>query len=78
MQGGTHEEMPRPAISPMDGAAELLAEAGVDFCMVDVKMVASKVVELIFGEAQFPGDVVPADGEGVVVFDDEGHGVVVK
>ena len=41
-------------------------------------MVTSKVVELVLGEPQFPGNVVPVDGEGVVVFDDEGHGVVVK
>ena len=46
--------------------------------MVKVKVVTSKVVELTFGEAQFPGDVAPADGEGIVVFWDEGHGVVVK
>ena len=78
MQGGTHEETPRPAILGVDGAAGLLAEAGVGFCMVEVKVVTSKVVELIFGEAQFPGDVTPADGEGVVMFDDEGHGAVVK
>ena len=41
-------------------------------------MVMSKVVELVLGEPQFPGNVAPADGEGVVVFDDEGHGIVVK
>ena len=46
--------------------------------MVEVKVVTSKVVELILGETQFPGNVTPADGEGVVVFDDEGHGIVVK
>ena len=62
----------------MDGAAGLFAKAGVDFCVVKVKMVTSKVVELILGETQFPGNVAPADGEGVVVFDDEGHGIVVK
>ena len=62
----------------MDGAARLLAEARVGFCMVKVEVVTSEVVELVFGEAQFPGDVAPADGEGVVVFRDEGHGVVVK
>ena len=62
----------------MDGAAGLLAKAGVGFCMVEAKMVTSKVVKLILGETQFPGNVVPADGEGIVVFDDEGHGIVVK
>ena len=72
------EEMPHPVILLMDGAACLLAKAGVGFCMVEVKLVTSEVVELIFGEAQFPGDVIPADGEGIVVFDNEGHGTVVK
>ena len=70
--------MPCPVISPMDGTAGFLAEAGVGFCVVKIKMVTSKVFELIFGEAQFPGDVTPADGKGIVVFDDEGHGMVVK
>ena len=62
----------------VDGAARLLAKVGVDFCVVEVEMVTSKVVELVLGEPQFPGNVVPVDGEGVVVFDDEGHGIVVK
>ena len=62
----------------MDGAAGLLAKAGVGFCVVEVKVVTSKVVELILGETQFPGNVTPADGEGIVMFDDEGHGIVVK
>ena len=62
----------------MDGATELLAEADMSFCMVDVKMIVSEVVELIFGEAQFPRDVTPADGKGIVMFDDEGHGTVTK
>ena len=62
----------------MDGAAKLLAEPGVGLSMVKVKVVASEVVKLVFGEAQFPGNITPADGEGVVVFDDEGHGIVVK
>ena len=65
-------------ILAMDGATELLAEAGVCFCVVEVEMVASEEVELIFGEAQLPRDVTPVDGEGVVVFDDERHGMVVK
>ena len=62
----------------MDGAAELLAEAGVSFCVVKVKVIASEEVELIFGEAQFPGDIAPANGESIVVLDDEGHGIVTK
>ena len=70
--------MPCPVISMVDGATELLAEAGVSFCMVEVEMIASEEVELIFGETQFPGDITPADGESVVMFDDEGHGTVTK
>ena len=62
----------------MDGAADLLAETGVGFSMVEVKVVSSEIVKLVFSEAQFPGNITPADGEGVVVFDDEGHGIVVK
>ena len=46
--------------------------------MVKVEVVTSEVVELVFGEAQFPGDITPADGESVVVFYDEGHGMVTK
>ena len=70
--------MPRPAILVVDGAARLLAEARVGFRMVEIEVVASKVIELIFGETQFPGDVTPADGECIVVFWDEGHGVIIK
>ena len=62
----------------MDGAAGLPAEARMGLCVIEVKVVVSKVVELILSETQFPGDVAPADGEGVVMFDDEGHGTVVK
>ena len=78
VQGGTHKEMPHPVISTMDGVTERLAEAGVGFCVVKVKMIVSEEVELVFCEAQFPGDVTPADGEGIVMFDDEGHGIVTK
>ena len=62
----------------MDGAAKLLAETGVGPSMVEVEVIASEVVKLVFGEAQFPGNITPVDGEGVVVFDDEGHGMVIK
>ena len=62
----------------MDGAARVLAEAQVDFRVVKIEVVVSKVSELILGEAQFPGEVAPAEGESIVVFWNEGHGVVVK
>ena len=78
MQGGTHKEMPHPAILVMDRAAGLLAETGVGFGVVEVKLVKVEVSELVPSETQFPGNVIPLDGEGVVVFWGEGHGVVVK
>ena len=62
----------------MDGTAEVPTEVGVRLCMVEVEMVAPEEGELVRGETQFPGDVAPADGKGVVVFDDERHGMVVK
>ena len=78
VQGGTHEEMPCPAISVVDGAARFLTEARVGFCMVEVQVVVSKIIELVLSEAQLPGDVAPMDGKGVVMFWDKGHGIVVK
>ena len=62
----------------VDGAAGLLAEAGVGSSMVKVNVVESEVSKLIDSETQFPGDVCPPDGEGVVMFWGEGHGEVVK
>ena len=62
----------------MDGAARLFTEGGVSMSVFKGKFVEAKVLELVLGEAQLPGDVGPADGEGVIVFDDEGHGEVVK
>ena len=56
----------------------LLAEVGMGLGMVEVEVVMSEVFKLVSGEAQFPRDVTPADGEGVVMFDDEGHGIVTK
>ena len=78
MQGGTHKEMPHPAISVVDGAARFLTEARVGFCVVEVQVVALKIIKLVLSEAQLPGDVASADGEGVVMFWNEGHGIVVK
>ena len=78
LQGGTHEATPHPAVLIVDRATGLLTEAGVDFSMVEVKTTQLKVLELVFGEAQFPGNVWPPDGESVVMCWGEGHGIVVK
>ena len=77
MQGGTHKETPHPVILVVNGAAGLLTEAGVGFGMVEVKLMEAEISELVYGEAQFPGDVCPPDGEGVIMFWGEGHGMVV-
>ena len=62
----------------VDGAAWFLTEAGVGFSVVKVKIVKLKVLELVFGEAQFPGNVCPPDGEGIVMCWNERHSVMVK
>ena len=78
LQEGTHKETPRPIVLIVDRAAGLLTEAGVGFGMVKVELMEVEVLELVYGEAQFPRDVSPPDRKGVVVCSDEGHGVVVK
>ena len=60
-QGGTYEETPHPAVLVMDGAAELLAEEGMGFGMVELELMEAKVFELVLGEAQFPGNISPAE-----------------
>ena len=70
--------MPCPAILVMDGAAMPFTKGGVGVGMVEGEFVEAEILELVLGEAQFPRDVVWADGEGIVMFDDEGHGEVVK
>ena len=69
IQGGTHEETPHPVSLVMDGAAGFLTEAGVDSSMVKVEVVVMEETELVYGEAQFPGDVGPVDG-GINVLQD--------
>ena len=59
--------MPCPVVSVMDGAAGLLAEEGMGFGMVEVELMEAKVLELVFGEAQFPGNINPADRKGIVM-----------
>ena len=46
--------------------------------MVKIETAEMKELELIKGEAQFPRDICPSDREGVVVWSNEGHGIVVK
>ena len=70
--------MPHPVVLVVDGAAQFLAEAGVGFGMVKVKITETKEFELVEGETQFPRDVCPPDREGIVVWLSEGHGIVVK
>ena len=60
--------MPHPVILIVDGAAGLLAEAGVGLSVIKVKVVKMEVFELVDCEAQLPGDVGPADRKGIVVF----------
>ena len=86
IQGGTHEETPRPEMSVMDRAACLFAEMGVSSGVVQVKLVSAKEVELIDCKAEFPGDVGPMEGRGFnlcwgfLLFSSAGmrHGVVFK
>ena len=70
--------MPRPVVLVVDGAAGLFTEAGVGFGVVEVELMEAEVLELVYGEAQFPRDVSPLDRKGIIVCSDEGHGVVVK
>ena len=86
IQGGTHEEMPRPGVLVMDGAACLSTEMGVGLGVVQVKFVAAKEVELVDSETEFPGDVSPMEGRrinflwGFFGFSSAGvrHGIVFK
>ena len=62
IQGGTHEETPRPMMLVMDGTTSFFAEAGVDSGVVKVEVVAVEEAKLVYGETQFPRDVGPMDG----------------
>ena len=48
------------------------------FGVVKVKVLKVKELELVEGETEFPRDVCTPDGEGIVMWSSEGHGVVVK
>ena len=78
MQGGTHEETACPVVLIMDGATLSLTEGWMGMGMFEGEFVEAKVFELVFGEAQLPRNVGRADGEGIVMFDDERHGEMVK
>ena len=70
--------MPHPVVLVVDGAAGFLAEASMGFGVVEIKVMEAEELELVHGEAQFPRDIAPPNGEGSVVWSNEGHGVVVK
>ena len=53
-------------------------ERRVDVSMAEGEFIDAEIFELILGKAKFPRDVAWMDGEGVIVFDEEGHGEVVK
>ena len=85
IQGGTHEETPRPVTLVMDGTAGFLTEAGVGPGVVKVEVIVVEEVKLVYGEAQFSRDVGPMDGgfsvfQGFLLFSSSGvrHGVVFK
>ena len=61
IQGGTHGETPRPGVSSMDRAANFPTEVGVKVCVSQVEFISSKEVELVYGEAKFPGDICPME-----------------
>ena len=61
----------------VDGAAQFLAEAGVGFGMVKVETTEMKEFELVEGEAQFPRNIYPLDREGIVMWLNKGHGIVI-
>ena len=86
IQGGTHEETPRPGVSGVDRAANFSTEVGVKVGVLQVKFISTKEIELVYGEAQFPRDVSPMDWErfedfwGFFGFSSTGvrHGIVFK
>ena len=85
IQGGTHEETPRPGSLVVDRTAGFLTEAGMDSSVVKVEMIVVEEAELVNSEAQFPRDVSPVDGgfsvlRGFLLFSSSGvrHGAVFK
>ena len=85
IQGGTHEETPRPVMLVVDGTAGFLTEAGVDSGVVKVEVIVVEEAKLVYGEAQCPRDVGPVDGgfnvlRDFLLFSSSGvrHGAVFK
>ena len=86
IQGGTHEETPRPGVSSMDRAAFFLTEAGMKVGVIQVKFLSSKEVELVYSESECPRDIGPMEWGrfdflwGCFGFSSAGvrHGVVFK
>ena len=48
------------------------------FGVIKVEVVEAEEPELVYSKTQFPRDITPLDGEGVVMWSNEGHGIVVK
>ena len=65
IQGGTHEETPRPGTSVMDRATFFLTEVGVKVGVTQVKVTLAKEVELVYGESECPRDISPMEWGGV-------------
>ena len=61
IQGGTHEETPRPGTSGMDRATFFLTEVGVKVGVIQAKVTSAKEVELVYGESECPRDVSPME-----------------
>ena len=76
MQEGTHKEMPLPAELIVDRAPGFLTEAGMFSDVRQREVVSSKEIKLINDEAKNPRDVGWFNGEGVIVFWNEGHVIV--
>ena len=61
IQGGTHEETPRPGVSVMDRATFFFTEVGMKLGVVHVKLASSKEIELVYSESECPRDIGPVE-----------------
>ena len=69
----------------VDGTTSLLAKARVGSGMVKIELADAEEFKLVYGEAEFPGDVSPMDrsrgdfwGDFLFCSAGRGHGVVFK